>query len=331
MRCVNVERGCDWQGTVGMFDNHVTKCGFTLISCPNKCKVEGEKSQVMRKDLDEHLENKCLNRDYICKHCGEKGTYASITEVHDGVCIKKVVPCPHTDCTVTMERGLAKKHVQTVCKYTLVACKYASIGCSVMKVRMDMDQHEKDNKSHLCFALEKIVQLEETTSVLKKNMYTLKIDNSISFNLPGYSLKKEDGVIFYSEPFYTSPGGYKMCIVVYPNGNGDGRCTHVSVFSKLLEGPYDDTLPWPFLGSITVNLLNQLADDNHHCKKIPINTKHNAQVGSLWGYSVFLPHSKLSHDQASNTQYLMEDNLYFRVIVELDQCKPWLNCSYHTK
>ena len=112
--CDNVERGCDWQGTVGGLDDHVTKCRFTLVSCHNKCMMEGDESQVMRKDLNDHLKSRCLYRVYMCKHCGEKGTYASITKVHDGVCILKVVPCPNTNCTLIMERGLAKKHVQTV-------------------------------------------------------------------------------------------------------------------------------------------------------------------------------------------------------------------------
>ena len=42
----------------------------------------------------------------------------------------------------------------------------------------------------------------------------------------------------------------------------------MSVFLKPLEGPYDDKLPWPFLGTVTFCLLNQSADDNHHRKKI---------------------------------------------------------------
>ena len=27
-----------------MLDDYVTKCGFTLVSCPNTCKVKGEVS-----------------------------------------------------------------------------------------------------------------------------------------------------------------------------------------------------------------------------------------------------------------------------------------------
>ena len=358
MRCDSVERGCDWEGTVGLLGDHVSKCAFTLLSCPNQCLVAGKDLMLMRKDLDDHLETKCLNRDYKCKHCGEKGTYTSITEVHDGVCIKKVVPCPNTDCTVIMERGLTKKHVQTVCKHTLVACKYASIGCSVKKVRMDMNQHEDDDKSHLHLALEKIVRLVNTTSSLEDTISSLEATRSselISFNLPVYSKKKEDDAIFCSEPFYTSLGGYRMCIEVYPNGNGDGRGTHVSLYSKLLEGPYNDNLPWPFLGTVTVHLLNQLADDNHLAKKMLFKTMDDTYVNDTVGCSQFIPHLKLSHNRASktksllhqvgktqipgrtplyrvsNTQYLMEDTLYFRVAVEVDHHKPWLDCTHLTK
>ena len=302
----------------------------------------------MRKDLDEHLKDKCLNRDYICKYCGEKGTYASITEVHDGVCIKKVVPCPNNNCTVIM------KHVQTVCKYTVVACKYASIECSEKTMRMDMNLHEEDDKSHVHLALEMIVKLvnttssleettssledttssleettsslEDTTSMLKKNVYTLCRNKSI-FNLPGYKGKKKDDVLFYSDPFYTSSGGYKIGIKVYPNGCDIAKGTHVSLYSKLLEGPNNDSLPWPFLGTVNVHLLNQLEDDNRHCMKISFDTTHNTQVYDNWGYPQFISHSKNSR----HAQYLMEDSLYFRVTVEVGHHKPWLEFPHHTE
>ena len=39
--CNNVERGCDWEGTVGTLKDHVTKCDFTLVPCPNGCEESG--------------------------------------------------------------------------------------------------------------------------------------------------------------------------------------------------------------------------------------------------------------------------------------------------
>ena len=38
----------------------------------------------------------------------------------------------------------------------------------------------------------------------------------------------------------------------------------MSVYNNLLEGRYDDQLHRPFLGIVTYELLNQLADDKHH-------------------------------------------------------------------
>ena len=61
-----------------------------------------------------------------------------------------------------------------------------------------------------------------------------------------------------------------------PNGDGTSKGTHVSLFLNILKGPYDDKLPWFFLGTLTIYLLNQSADDNHHRKKIVCNTTHNA-------------------------------------------------------
>ena len=57
-----------------------------------------------------------------------------------------------------------------------------------------------------------------------------------------------------------------MCLSVYAKGHGDVEGTYVSVGVHLMEGQNDDNLPWPFTGKVTVELLNQLEDDNHYCK-----------------------------------------------------------------
>ena len=69
------------------------------------------------------------------------------------------------------------------------------------------------------------------------------------------------------------------------NGSGVGKGTHVSVFTKLLD---DDQLHWPFLGTVTFELLNQLADDKHHSRVV---------IHGAGGCPQFLPHSSLCHDK----------------------------------
>ena len=80
--------------------------------------------------------------------------------------------------------------------------------------------------------------------------------------------KPRDAV--FGPAFYTSHGGYNMCINVVANGYDEGESTHVSVFVHLMCGENDDHLPWPFTGRVTVELLNQLEDKNHHSRVIPL-------------------------------------------------------------
>ena len=54
----------------------------------------------------------------------------------------------------------------------------------------------------------------------------------------------------YLPGFYTYQHGYKMCIHVDPNGVADGEGTHISIFTYLMKGLYDDHLKWPFRGNI---------------------------------------------------------------------------------
>ena len=160
VKCDNVERGCKWEGTVGTLDEHMAVCMFTPVPCPNHCKEKYKITLCMRKDLDHHVNNECPNRDYKCKYCGEKGTYANITQIHDRVCKKKNIPCTNTECTKTIERGKMKRHLDD-CDYTTIPCKYKNIGCDVKLKRKDMPAHEEDDKVHLHQALGTVVKLQD--------------------------------------------------------------------------------------------------------------------------------------------------------------------------
>ena len=121
-----------------------------------------------------------------------------------------------------------------------------------------------------------------------------------------------------------------MCIRVDPNGCAVGKGSPVSVYLKPLEGPYDKSLHWPFMGTVEFKLLNQLAESGHHVYTLTINTTPDLGPGKSRGYPKFLPHSELSHDSARNTQYLMDDTLYFRVTVTVtvEDPNPWLVCTH---
>ena len=67
----------------------------------------------------------------------------------------------------------------------------------------------------------------------------------------------------YSQPFYTSPCGYKMCARLYFHGDGMGLGTHLSLFFTVMRGEFDSLLPWPFRQKVTLVLIDQGPERNH--------------------------------------------------------------------
>jgi hypothetical protein len=58
----------------------------------------------------------------------------------------------------------------------------------------------------------------------------------------------------FSDPFYSREKGYKMCLKVYPYGDGSGLGSHMSLFFVIMKGEYDDNLSWPFSKNIMLKL-----------------------------------------------------------------------------
>ena len=89
-----------------------------------------------------------------------------------------------------------------------------------------------------------------------------------------------------------------------------------------MPGEFDSQLKWPFCGTITIQLVNQLEDNQHHNTHIRYSTttsdRNSAQVtdkkrSSGWGKSLFIPHTELGLHQAKNRQYLKEDCLLLHI------------------
>ena len=229
MKCSNANRGCEWVGTVGTLEKHVATCGFALVPCPKQCKDDNDAvMSLLKKDLEEHLRTDCPSRDHKCEHCGKKSPHAFITQVHDGKCRKKIIPCPNAGCGGIMERQQVRKHVRTKCVYAVIPCKYKDIGCDTELKREDMAAHEQDGK-----LLHKVLEtvhsqqsaiesLQATVKSLQATVKSLstKLELQVkvlknkesktfrSFRLSEYGKKKETNKVFQFPPFYTHPNGY---------------------------------------------------------------------------------------------------------------------------
>ncbi len=99
-----------------------------------------------------------------------------------------------------------------------------------------------------------------------------------------------------------------------------------------MRGENDDSLSWPFTGTVTFELLNQLEDKNHHKESVTFPAESGQRVvdreAALAGYGQpkFISHVDLDYKQDTNTQYLVDDTLVFSVYVQVPSYKPWLEC-----
>ena len=123
------------------------------------------------------------------------------------------------------------------------------------------------------------------------------------FTMPDFEKHKAADDEWYSEPFYTHPEGYKMCLCVYANGYATARQSHISVFAFLMRGMFDEHLKWPLACYITIELLNQKENEGH--RKVVFHFGNSANVTTTnrvtegeraecgWGKPAFISHAEL--------------------------------------
>ena len=152
---------------------------------------------------------------------------------------------------------------------------------------------------------------------------TINVPNSIVpcyVAMNNFSQHKKDDDTWCSTPFYSGPQGYKMRLQVDANGDGSSTGTHVSVYVQIIQGEYDDTLTWPYTGTVIYEIINWKEDRNHVKKTAGFSHKGAIAAGcgskptgknSNNGYG----RDTLSHDElyGSNSQYVNNDILCIRV------------------
>lgn len=144
--------------------------------------------------------------------------------------------------------------------------------------------------------------------------------SQVTLKLSNFTRLQAANQPWYSPPFETSKGGHTMRLEVYPNGR-NGRGTHISVYVIIVKGKNDENIPWPFVGRVKVELLNQVNDSNHtsldfgEYKALTPQSTDSVEMTNSFGMPQFLPLSDLRFKPAKKCQFLKNDTLYFRVAV----------------
>jgi len=139
--------------------------------------------------------------------------------------------------------------------------------------------------------------------------------------MTNFSEKRKNKEEWSSEPFFAFDRGYAMILSVYAAGTGIGAATHVSVYLHLLKGPYDDELRWPLARTFTIQLLNQLKNDNHYYQRVRF-TKYICPecsqrvveyVEDSNSTGLGLPQFISHYNIIDHVGYLMSDTVYFKI------------------
>ena len=188
--------------------------------------------------------------------------------------------------------------------------------------------------------LEKVSRIETTvgmhdvriaeTDLRFRLLETAAFNGRLIWRIPNYSRRKQDAmegrtVSLYSQPFYSSYYGYKMCARVYLNGDGLGNGTHLSLFFVIMRGEYDPLQAWPFRHKVTLSLLDQSGSRKHIADTFrpdPSSSSFRKPVGEMniaSGSPMFAPHSKVE-----SPSYLVDDTLFICVSIDkTDLLEPW--------
>ncbi|XP_077692910.1 TNF receptor-associated factor 4 isoform X2 [Eretmochelys imbricata] len=332
IRCIHSEEGCRWSGHIKHLQPHLGTCGFNVIPCPNRCSAK-----LSRRDLPGHLQHGCPKRRVECEFCSSDFT-GEAYEDHQGACPQESVYCENK-CGARLMRRLLPQHTLADCPKRTQPCPYCTkpfVFDTIQCPKLAMSRHlDESTKVHLGMVCSLVSRQRQEIQELRQDVEELLVssDGVLIWKITDYARKLQESKVrsnyeFFSPPFYTHRYGYKLQVSVFPNGNGSGEGSHLSVYIRVLPGQYDNLLEWPFSYRVTFSLLDQsdpsLAKPQHITETFNPDPnwknfqKPGASRSSLdestlgFGYPKFI-----SHEDIKKRNYVRENTVFIKASVEI--------------
>ena len=261
---------------------------------------------------------RCPQKELGCNWEGELGQVKKHLNPGEGTsegCGYVQVTCSY-GCGVELPRCQLPKHELEVCpkrpverQIASLVQKFDAVVVDNQLLRQELDKVKHTHQNELQKMKTMISDLHQ-----QKNNLEARIERFINtgtaplvttpFYFAIYNIMhlKSTNQRWFSDPFYSHPGGYKMVIEVYPNGYKSGTGTHMSMFVRLQRGEFDDQLQWPFNGEITVEMYNRSLERWSKQKVIELNVRttgdHNVSKprrfrNASYGYPEYISHTEL--------------------------------------
>ena len=250
---------CQFCFTTGMRQfiegpQHKVDC---FVPCPNKCGVE----RISCEDIDEH--NKICPTVIVRCDYHAMGCECSM--------IRRDMEA-HSKENVYDHLQLTRKYLD---KFTQEYVRFLDQHYETEKAVIDLERKVQQITLKNVMAEKRINQLEKELQLIKQlqkegnlqsrdswipvswdgdnNVQAVTAgDNDVDsipvlpvyVKMSGFDKHRRNKARWYSDPFFSHKGGYKMCLHVKASGLGSGvRDVFVSVLLHLMKGPHDDEVP----------------------------------------------------------------------------------------
>ena len=128
----------------------------------------------------------------------------------------------------------------------------------------------------------------------------------------------------HSDPFHTKTGtesyGYKLKVIINPNGFSSGKDTHLSVCIRVIKGEYDAILPWPFNKMVKFTLIDQQEDPE---QRLNVSKSLDTQCCNVGSFSRPLAEENkgrgfprfICHEELKTKRYTVDNTLFLQVAI----------------
>ena len=333
--CDQQEKGCGWKGELKDRDTHNQTCGFVEETCKNGC---GE--ILMRKDMENHMQENCNNRNVDCDYCKTIVTFKFL-EDHFGQCEMYPVECEY--CEEKVPRKEVNQHVslEGTCPGCPLECQFSEAGCPFIGTKRELTMHlqndfifhlsrmmdQQSNSKALLVATRVSLAKRECELENLKSFITKEIGKPVSqsdicvfeWNITNWSEKTRKSLVYpnwciVSEPFYSGPQGYCLCLKLYPGGRRFHRESHVSIDVWVSKGNYDDKLPIDYQQHCKFSFT--LIDQQLDAKNVVLRREKTLK---------FTPERTceaiddfLSHETMKSRSYLRNNELFLQFCLQLN-------------
>ena len=354
--CLYRKSGCMWSGKLQEGEAHLRECVFCPIECPNQC---CECGKIERRNLSKHLVEcpmqvvECAFERVGCKtkhplprkeiqvHSNKDIHHHLILLARSNIRLYEECDITHATLRSSHDELVKEKSARIRSqKQELASLEQTieSLEASLLDVTQQVDalkETEGTNRARCAAQLnaksEEARRLQDICQVTLAEVQALPMLQAtgvlyppVTFTIDSFTLRKNLDEEWISPPFYTHYGGYKMCLMVHPNGYQEVRGTHVSVYIHMMSGEFDDGLQWPFPGAIvTVSALSQrnaiiggvVGSRGNYGASIMLTGQHTRQMrsrvyngsyGPGYGQHQYIPHRLLN-------QYLAGD--VFKIVI----------------